>query len=132
MLDMKWIRQNGAQVQAAADRKGIRLQVEELLEWDRRKRQLLQRTEEGRQARNRLSQEIGLLVQAGKKPEAEQAKREVREWNSSLDLLEKELQQAEEKNTRAYAAGSQHRVAGYARRAFGCGQYRGSEIRCTA
>jgi seryl-tRNA synthetase len=97
MLDMKWIRGNSAAVQEAADRKGIRLQVEELLEWDRKKRKLLQETEEGREARNRLSQEIGQLLKLGRLGEAETAKGRVKEWNERLTMLEKHLQEAEDR-----------------------------------
>lgn len=97
MLDMKWIRQNSEAVQEAADRKRIPLRVEDLLEWDRRKRGLLQETEEGRKARNRLSQEIGLLLRAGQTSEAEKMKEQVKEWNDRIAGLEIQLREAEER-----------------------------------
>lgn len=95
MLDMKWIRQHSAAVQEAANRKGIAVNVEELLEWDRRRRRILQETEEGRQARNKLSEEIGLLLKTGKAGEAEQAKARVGQWNQRLKVLEEQLKEAD-------------------------------------
>lgn len=95
MLDMKWIRQHSKAVQEAADRKGIAFSVEELLQADENRRRLLTRTEEGRQARNRLSQDIGRLLQEGRQGEANAAKAQVKEWNLRLSLLEEQLQQAE-------------------------------------
>lgn len=95
MLDMKWIRQHSKAVQEAADRKGIAFSVEELLQVDGNRRRLLTLTEEGRQARNRLSQDIGRLLQEGRQGEAETAKAQVKEWNLRLSLLEEQLQQAE-------------------------------------
>ncbi|MDF2927574.1 MAG: serine--tRNA ligase [Paenibacillaceae bacterium] len=96
MLEMKWIRENGALVQATADRKGICLNVNELLEWDRRKRELLQETEKGREARNRLSREIGRLLKQENHLEADIAKLQVKECNERLTKLEHQLREAEE------------------------------------
>lgn len=95
MLDMKWIRQNSGAVQEAADRKGIGFRVEELLQADEKRRRLLTQTEEGRQARNKISQEIGVLMQKGQHAQAEDAKAQVKEWNLRLSLLEQSLQEAE-------------------------------------
>ncbi|MDF2935099.1 MAG: seryl-tRNA synthetase [Paenibacillaceae bacterium] len=95
MLDMKWIRQHSKAVQEAADRKGIAFSVEELLQADENRRRLLTQTEEGRQARNRLSQDIGRCLQEGRQAEADEAKAQVKEWNLRLLYLEEHLQQAE-------------------------------------
>ena len=95
MLDMKWIRQHSKAVQEAADRKGIAFSVEELLQADENRRRLLTQTEEGRQARNRLSQEVGRHLQEGRQSEAETAKAQVKEWNLRLSLLEEQLQKAD-------------------------------------
>jgi seryl-tRNA synthetase len=95
MLDMKWIRQHSKAVQEAADRKGIAFSVEELLQADENRRRLLTQTEEGRQARNRLSQEVGRHLQEGRQSEAETAKAQVKEWNLRLSLLEEHLQKAD-------------------------------------
>lgn len=75
MLDIRWIRENEDEVQAAADRKGIAVSVAELLACDDDRRRLLLEAEELRQTRNRLSQEIGRLMGTGRSEEAERLKR---------------------------------------------------------
>ncbi|MGO4545230.1 serine--tRNA ligase [Paenibacillus sp. 2TAB23] len=91
MLDLKWIRQNAEQVQMAADQKGIRLSLEELLLRDEKKRTLLQETEMLREARNKLSLQIGRLIKQGAEGAAAQAKLQVTETNEKLGAAEAEL-----------------------------------------
>ncbi|WP_138753864.1 serine--tRNA ligase [Paenibacillus sinopodophylli] len=91
MLDLKWIRQNAEQVQTAADQKGIRLSLEELLQLDEKKRMLLQETEALRAARNKLSTQIGRLIRQGAEGEAAQAKLQVAETNVKLGAADVEL-----------------------------------------
>lgn len=91
MLDMKWIRENDEQVQKVANQKGIEVSVSELLEWDEKKRRLLQEAEALRAARNKLSYHIGTLVKQGAYDEAEQAKQRVKETNDRLTAVETEL-----------------------------------------
>lgn len=62
MMDLKWIRENAEEVQRTADRKGIALSVDELLRWDERRRKLQQQADGLREARNKLSGEIGRLM----------------------------------------------------------------------
>lgn len=95
MLDMKWIRDNEAAVQRAAELRGFRLSVRELIRADERKRGLLQTSEELRQTRNRLSQDIRLLAEAGRREEAERLKRLVKDNNARLTAAEAELTEAE-------------------------------------
>ncbi|WP_282940891.1 serine--tRNA ligase [Paenibacillus sp. RC67] len=96
MLDIKWIRENGERLQAIADQKGMEVSIKELLEQDEHKRALLLQIEPLRQARNKLSQDINLLMQTGKLEEAEQGKQTVKEWNGELAGLEKKLAAAEQ------------------------------------
>ncbi|CAM4363820.1 seryl-tRNA synthetase [Paenibacillus endophyticus] len=91
MLDLKWIRQNAEQVQTAADQKGIRLSLEELLLRDEKKRTLLHETEALREARNKLSLQIGRLIKQGADGAAAQAKLQVTETNKKLEAAEAEL-----------------------------------------
>ncbi|WJH35664.1 serine--tRNA ligase [Paenibacillus sp. CC-CFT747] len=102
MLDIKWIRDNREKVQEAADRKRIRLKVEDLLEADRVKRLLQQETEGLRQERNRLSRDIGRLLAGrveGRADEAEsvaeEAKGRVGLIQDKLNVLQPKLQDAE-------------------------------------
>lgn len=95
MLDMKWIRQNGEQVQTVADQKGIRLSVAELLSRDEKKRLLLQETEALRETRNKLSHHIGMLMQQGAEQEAAEVKQKVKDTNEKLNAVETELASVE-------------------------------------
>ncbi|UQZ86370.1 Serine--tRNA ligase [Paenibacillus konkukensis] len=95
MLDIKWVREHAGLVQTVADRKKIRLSVAKLLEWDERRRELLQRIEPLRQARNQRSQAISGLIREGRADEAEAGKAEVRELGLQLSGLETELAEAE-------------------------------------
>lgn len=95
MLDMNWIREHREEVQRAADGKGIRLSVGELLAADERRRRLLKEVEQLRHARNELSREAGIAMRAGDDERAEEAKRRARGINERLAALE--VQEAEAK-----------------------------------
>ncbi|WP_028547441.1 serine--tRNA ligase [Paenibacillus sp. UNC451MF] len=96
MLDIKWIRENGERLQTIADQKGMEVSINELLEWDGQKRSLLQQIEPLRQARNKMSQDINLLMQTGNMEKADQCKQTVKELNGELARLEAELAGAEQ------------------------------------
>ncbi|WP_079909775.1 serine--tRNA ligase [Paenibacillus sp. 32352] len=96
MLDIKWIRENGERLQAAADQKGMEVSIKELLQHDENKRRLLHQVEPLRQSRNKLSQEISLLMQSGQAEEAGRKKQQVKEMNETLAQLETELAAAEQ------------------------------------
>ncbi|MHA7964505.1 serine--tRNA ligase [Paenibacillus sp. CAU 1782] len=64
MMDLKWIRENAEEAQQTADRKGIALSINELLRWDEKRRKLQRQADGLREARNRLSGEIGRLMVA--------------------------------------------------------------------
>jgi len=91
MLDMKWIRAHADEVQAAADGKKIKVSVRELLTLDEERRRLLQETEEGRRLRNAWSAEIGKLMQAGDRAQAEELRARVKELNDKLQQNEAKL-----------------------------------------
>ncbi|UHA75914.1 serine--tRNA ligase [Paenibacillus sp. 481] len=72
---MHWIRQYPERVQEAADLKGIRFSVQELLDSDHKRRSLLTAVDELRRERNEVSTRIGQYMRAthrnhGKKHEA--------------------------------------------------------------
>lgn len=74
MMDLKWIRENAEEVRQTAERKGIALSIDELLRWDEKRRKLQRQADGLREARNRLSDEIGQLIvalrESGSMPEA--------------------------------------------------------------
>jgi seryl-tRNA synthetase len=96
MLDIKWIREHGKEVQKAADQKGIAISIADLLALDDNKRQLLHEIEQLRQIRNKQSQEINIYMKQGKLSDAETGKKLVKEINSQLVVLEHELSELEE------------------------------------
>jgi seryl-tRNA synthetase len=55
MLDIRYIRENAATVQENARRKGYDVSVDEVLRWDKSKRQLQQQADELREKRNDIS-----------------------------------------------------------------------------
>ncbi|MCE5169022.1 serine--tRNA ligase [Paenibacillus profundus] len=95
MLDMKWIRMNAEQVQRAAQLKGMAFDVQELLSWDAKRRDLLQITEAMRQERNTASGQVAVHMRAGDKEPAERLKEQVRRLNEELGRSEQELEEAE-------------------------------------
>ncbi|SFI33058.1 seryl-tRNA synthetase [Paenibacillus sp. UNC496MF] len=95
MLDIGFIRERAADVQRAADRKGIALSVGELLEVDERRRAQLRETEALRAERNRSSKAIEGLLREGRKAEAEQEKGAASAALAKLKALEEQFRQTE-------------------------------------
>jgi len=95
MLDIKWIRQNQDLVQAVADQKGIPVSISQLVEWDDKRRMLLQEVEQLRQDRNRITQEINALIQKNGLEKVEEKKQRVKEINSRLSTTENEHKEVE-------------------------------------
>lgn len=95
MLDMKWIREHADEVKAAAEQKKIGLSVDELLERDQERRRLKRETDELRERRNRVSEEIGRLMAQRRGEEAELLRAEMKEANERLNGLEAELRTVE-------------------------------------
>lgn len=58
MLDIRYIRENAAKVQENAKRKGYDVSIDELLRWDKTKRQLQQLADELREKRNTISSQM--------------------------------------------------------------------------
>ncbi|MGM1045558.1 MAG: serine--tRNA ligase [Bacillota bacterium] len=98
MLDMKWLRErkeNQTEVQQAADQKGIKLSVKELMDLDERRRSMLQEVEALRQERNRFTQEISNLMRQGNREQAENIKQLVKEINERLGGQENTLRETD-------------------------------------
>lgn len=95
MLDIRFIRENRELVQQTADRKGIGISVHELLRLDERRRWLMTGLEKLRHNRNRSSEQIGVLIAAGEREQAERIKQQVRQSNERLTALEAELARVE-------------------------------------
>ncbi|HWO55124.1 MAG TPA: serine--tRNA ligase [Paenibacillus cookii] len=95
MLSMQFIRDNQERVQQTAIHKNIPFQVEELLAWDAKRKELLRQTEAIRARRNQLSKEVAPLMKQGNPGAAEPLMAQVKDMNETLGALETELQAAE-------------------------------------
>jgi seryl-tRNA synthetase len=95
MLDLRRIREEPDAARAALARRGAAEALDELLELDARRRDLLPRVEEGRARRNAVSDEIAEAKRSGGDAEARIA--EMRELGGEIKRLESELGEVEER-----------------------------------
>lgn len=95
MLDIKWIREHADEVQEAADAKRISLQVSELLTLDDERKRLVQEADRLREARNRASRTIGMLMKDGDKAAADAVRQETTDMLTALDSLQPKLTELE-------------------------------------
>lgn len=93
MLDIHWIRDHAAEVQAAAKKKGIEVSVEECLRKDDQRKELLREVEGMRKKRNEGSAQVAHLLQAGKAEEAELSKSELKQLNERIAGMSQKLDQ---------------------------------------
>ncbi len=97
MLDLKFVRENPEVVKQNIKNKfqDFKLpMVDEVIEYDKKAREVKQEADDLRNNRNKLSKQIGALMGQGKKDEAEAVKAEVSAINDklvSLEASEKEL-----------------------------------------
>ncbi|MDH6370916.1 seryl-tRNA synthetase [Paenibacillus sp. PastF-3] len=95
MLEMNWIKDNQELVRNTATWKRVDFPLDELLNWDEKRRSLRQETEQIRAERNELTKEVEQLLRKGDRPAGEIVKAQVRELNNRLNLLEADLNEAE-------------------------------------
>jgi len=92
MIDIKFLRENPDIVKKNIEKKfqmnKIQL-VDEVIELDKKSRELILKGDELRSKRNSLSKEIGKLMAGGKKEEAEEIKSQVNSINDELSENEK-------------------------------------------
>ena len=100
MLDIKFVRENPEIVKQNIKNKFQDKKlplVDEVLELDKRNREIKQEVEALRAERNKLSKEIGGLMKQGKKEEAEEVKRQVAASADRINELSAEEAEVEEK-----------------------------------
>lgn len=95
MLDIKWIRSNKERVELAVRRKGMKLDVAELLGKDDERKALLMQTEELRRVRNESAQYIARLTAEDQRQEMDAAKAEAKELHRRLDEADARLRAAD-------------------------------------
>jgi seryl-tRNA synthetase len=95
VLDLNFIRENPDQVKAALIALNTEAPIDEILELDRQRRELLREVETLRQERNVGSKIIGQLMREGKKEEAEAQKQRMSDIGAAISRLDDELRQVE-------------------------------------
>jgi seryl-tRNA synthetase len=93
VLDLRLIREQTEAVERALRLRDATLSLRPVLEADRRRRQLVQETEELKAERNRASEAIGRARRTGENPQAEMAR--VRELGERIKTLDSEVREAE-------------------------------------
>jgi seryl-tRNA synthetase len=88
MLDLKFVREHLEEVEQALKNRGQEISLEEYRQREAERRRLLTRLEELRHERNLLSKEVGTLMKAGRRDEAEQVKARATSINVSIKDLE--------------------------------------------
>ncbi len=95
MLDLNYIRQNPDEVKARLLDLNTEAPIDEILQLDEQRRELLKEVEALRQERNSGSKAIGLLMREGKKEEAEAQKQRMTEVGDKISALDETLRQVE-------------------------------------
>ena len=97
MLDINFVRANLDLVRSKLEQRGFPHDVlDRFTELDERRRALITRRDDLNATRNRESQEIGKLMKAGQKDEAESRRGAVREVGDQISATEAELQAVED------------------------------------
>jgi len=93
MLDIKFIRKNPEKVKEGIRKKGVEIDLDEILRLDEKRRKLQKRIDEIRAQKNKASREIVRLKEA----EREKLLKELKELDKEGDILEKEFKEIEKK-----------------------------------
>ncbi|GAW93636.1 serine--tRNA ligase [Calderihabitans maritimus] len=93
MLDLKFVRNNPTLVEEGLRKRGIQMSLDEFLDLDNRRRELLFQVEQLKKKRNEVSQEIGKLKKAG--ADAENLVVEMREVSQTIKNLDEEVKKVE-------------------------------------
>jgi len=93
MLDIKYIRENREAVEAGLAKKGVEIDLDEILDADQRRRDILVEDECLRNRRNEVSKEIGMAKKAGK--DIDPQKKEMRKVGELISELDKKLKEVE-------------------------------------
>jgi len=95
MLDFKFVREHLDQVELALKNRGLEVSLEEFSRREGERRRVLAEVESLRAERNTLSQQVGALMKAGKKEEAQPLKDRVTAINTETKTLEARVEEEE-------------------------------------
>ena len=96
MLDLKFIRENSDLVKKGIEAKNDKNRVDEVLELDKKRRELLVESEQLKAKRNQVSQEVGKLKKTGQDAtaiisEMKNVSDKIKEYDEKLNWVESEL-----------------------------------------
>jgi len=94
VLDLKFVRQNATKVQAALAKRGLEFALDEFLQLDEKRRRMLVETEQMKNRRNTVSEEIGRLKKAGADIAALQS--EMRDLSQQIKEIDERVRSVEE------------------------------------
>lgn len=94
MLDIRFIRENQASVEASLRSRNIKSNLSDLVSLDDKRRDLIAKSEDLKASRNTLSKQIGSMIKDGKNPEP--IKNEVRQIGEQIAKLENNLRSVDE------------------------------------
>jgi seryl-tRNA synthetase len=96
MLDLTFIREHPDQVKEALVNLSAEAPIDEILELDRQRRELLQEVEALRAERNTGSKQVGGLMREGRRDEAEALKARMSQIGERIAQLDEQLRQVED------------------------------------
>ncbi len=94
MLDLKFIRDNAELVRQSIQDRGVELDLDKLLEFDVKRRELLQESEQLKNMRNTVSKELGQLMKQGE--DVTERREEMRRVSDRIKELEDRVREAED------------------------------------
>ena len=93
MLDIRWVRENAEAVKTAMINRNAEVDVDAVLVFDNRRREIIVEVDGLKAERNKISKSIGLMIKEGKDPEA--IKAQVREMGEKIAVLDEEQREVD-------------------------------------
>ena len=93
MLDIRFVRENADAVKVAMINRNADVDVDVVLGFDSRRREIVSEVEALKASRNKISKSIGLMIKEGKDPET--IKAQVREMGEKITAMDDELREVD-------------------------------------
>ena len=91
MLDLKFVRENRDKVTEEIKKRGVDLDLEDLIRYDDKRKELSRKADELKALRNRVSDEIGKLKRDSKEEEAEGKRDEMKGISYEIKELDEKI-----------------------------------------
>ncbi len=96
MLDLKFVRENRDRVTEEIKKRGVDLDLEDLIRYDDKRKELSKKADELKALRNRVSDEIGKLKRDSKEEEAEGKRDEMKGISYEIKELDERIKRCED------------------------------------